>query len=200
MRSPLVPPSDLLYSLLLLNGWYDVNILLCQHCHISHFLSRLRNNSRFHLGPVLNVSSSSFSSDGSGLQRPLEGLREAAGAVLMLGCDIRDVRRLFGLLGRLGLLLPHLHWVLGDGQRVEELRGDGLPVGLLAHGGMGPPSLEHYVQDGLELVARAVGAAALTDPALALIPGTTNCMAMQHGNFSSGVYLARLVVMSWWSE
>ena len=128
-------------------------------------------------------------------------LREAAGAVLMLGCDIRDVRRLFGLLGRLGLLLPHLHWVLGDGQRVEELRAEGLPVGLLAHGGMGPPSLEHYVQDGLELVARAVGAAALTDPALALIPGTTNCMAMQqHGNLSSGVYLARCVVMSWWSR
>lgn len=89
------------------------------------------------------------------------------------------------------MTLPEFHWVLGDSQNVAELRTEGLPLGLLAHGVMGSPSLDHYVHDSLELGARAVGSAAQDNPALALIPGTTNCMDKQQSNGSSGEYLAR---------
>lgn len=74
---------------------------------------------------------------------------------------------------------------------MAELRTEGLPLGLIAHGVMGSPSFDHYVRDSLELVVRAVGSAAQENPALALIPGTTNCMAAQQSNGSSGEYLTR---------
>ncbi len=74
---------------------------------------------------------------------------------------------------------------------MAELRTEGLPLGLLAHGVMGSPSSDHYVLDSVEFVARAVGSAAQKNPALALIPGTTNCMDVQQSNGSSGEYLAR---------
>jgi ionotropic glutamate receptor NMDA 3A len=126
--------------------------------------------------------------------RRLEALRDPLSAsstvaVVTFGCEMREVRRLWTLATR--MMLPDFHWVLGDSQNVAELRTEGLPLGLLAHGGMGSPSLDHYVQDALELVARAVGSAALENPAMALIPGTTNCMDLQGRNGSSGAYLAR---------
>lgn len=123
--------------------------------------------------------------------RQLEALREPSSTtgVVTFGCDIREVRRLWTLATR--MTLPEFYWVLGDSQNVAELRTEGLPLGLLAHGVMGSPSLDHYVHDSLELVARAVGSAAQEDPALALIPGTTNCMDVQQSNGSSGEYLAR---------
>ena len=64
-------------------------------------------------------------------------------------------------------------------------------MGLLAHGRMAQPSLDHYVQDALELVTRAVGSAAIISPELALIPGITNCMAIEEKNLTSGKYLSR---------
>jgi len=89
------------------------------------------------------------------------------------------------------MTLPEFHWVLGDSQNVAELRTEGLPLGLLAHGVTESPSLDHFVHDSLELVARAVGSAAQQNPALALIPGTTNCMDILKSNSSSGEYLSR---------
>uniref|UniRef100_A0A8C5CB89 Glutamate receptor n=2 Tax=Gadus morhua TaxID=8049 RepID=A0A8C5CB89_GADMO len=131
-----------------------------------------------------------------GVMRRLEALRDPLSAsstvaVVTFGCEMREVRRLWTLATR--MMLPDFHWVLGDSQNVAELRTEGLPLGLLAHGGMGSPSLDHYVQDALELVARAVGSAALENPAMALIPGTTNCMDLQGRNGSSGAYLARFL-------
>lgn len=231
MRTVEAPLSLLLYNLLMMNGWWDISILLCQEWNISDFLILIKNNTRFHLGTLVNLttlstsssslsspsaasgvptgaeglpltyftsaasSSSSASSSKSDLQqalmRKLEGLREPSSirGVVTFGCDIREVRRLWALATR--MTLPEFHWVLGDSQNVAELRTEGLPLGLLAHGVMGSPSLDHYVQDSLELVARAVGSAAQENPAMALIPGTTNCMDAQQINGSSGEYLAR---------
>lgn len=123
--------------------------------------------------------------------RQLEALKEPSSitGLVTFGCDIRDVRRLWTLATR--LTLPDFHWVLGDTQNVAELRTEALPLGLIAHGVMGSPSLDHYVHDSLELVARAVGRAAQENPVLALIPGTTNCMDVQQRNGSSGEYLSR---------
>ncbi|AWP15037.1 putative glutamate receptor ionotropic NMDA 3A [Scophthalmus maximus] len=208
MRTAEAPPSRLLYSLLMMNGWWDISVLLCQEWDISHFLLLIKNNTRFHLGTLVNLtttastsspSSSPLSSSGlasdqqQALMRQLEALREPSSTkgVVTFGCDIREVRRLWTLATR--MMLPEFHWVLGDSQNVAELRTEGLPLGLLAHGVMGGPSLDHYVHDSLELVARAVGSAAQENPSLALIPGTTNCMDVQESNGSSGEYLARFL-------
>lgn len=238
MRTVEAPPSRLLSTLLMMNGWWDFSILLCQEWDISDFLLLIKNNTRFHLGTLVNLtstastssppsSSSSHSGVASGvatgaeassssssslpyfspsatsstssvksdqqqaLMRQLDALREPSStrAVVTFGCEIREVRRLWTLASRMAL--PEFHWVLGDSQNVVELRTEGLPLGLLAHGVMGSPSLDHYVHDSVELVARAVGSAAQVNPALALIPGTTNCMDVQQSNSSSGEYLSR---------
>ncbi|XP_029921835.1 glutamate receptor ionotropic, NMDA 3A [Myripristis murdjan] len=237
MRTAEAPPSRLLYSLLSMNGWWDVSVLLCQEWDISDFLFLIKNNTRFHLGALVNLtaaatssspasssaaasgaatgseapsssssslpyfpsgasspaSPSSKSDQQQALMRHLEALREptTTTGVVTFGCEIREVRRLWTLATR--MMLPEFHWVLGDSQNVAELRTEGLPLGLLAHGVMGSPSLDHYVHDSLELVARAVGIAAQQDPALALIPGTTNCMDVQQGSANSGTYLARFL-------
>ncbi|XP_054896561.1 glutamate receptor ionotropic, NMDA 3A [Poeciliopsis prolifica] len=235
MRTVAAPPSQLLYYLLMMNGWWDFSIVLCQEWKINDFLFLIKNNSRFHLGTLVNLTkttlpplpsslsslaeattnpvgvevqhpsypsptASSYSSNSSSksdqqqaLMKQLEALREHSSTrgVVTFGCDIREVRRLWTLATR--MTLPEFHWVLGDSQNVAELRTDGLPLGLLAHGMMESPSLDHYVQDSLEFVARAVGSAAQENPALALIPGTTNCMDAQQSNGSSGEFLARFL-------
>ncbi|TKS84282.1 Glutamate receptor ionotropic, NMDA 3A [Collichthys lucidus] len=243
MRTVEASPSRLLYSVLMMNGWWDISVLLCQEWDISDFLILIKNNTRFHLGTLVNLtatastvpqSSSSLSYSGlasglatgteassslaslpyfspaasssassstsssksdqqQALMRQLEALREPSSTtgVVTFGCDIREVRRLWTIATR--MMLPEFHWVLGDSQNVAELRTEGLPLGLLAHGVMGSPSLDHHVHDSVELVARAVGSAAQENPALALIPGTTNCMDVQQSNSSSGEYLARFL-------
>uniref|UniRef100_A0A3Q3N429 Glutamate receptor n=1 Tax=Labrus bergylta TaxID=56723 RepID=A0A3Q3N429_9LABR len=175
MQTVEAPPSRLLYSLLMMNGWWDISVLLCQEWDISDFLLLIKNNTH---------ASSSLSS------LPYLEPSSTTG-VVTFGCEIREVRRLWTLATR--IMLPDFHWVLGDSQNVAELRTEGLPLGLLAHGVMGSPSLDHYVHDSVELVARAVGSAAQENPALALIPGTTNCMDVQQSNGSSGEYLARFL-------
>lgn len=227
MRTVEAPPSRLLYSLLMMNGWWDISVLLCHDWDISHFLLLVRNNSRFHLGALVNLTTAALSASLSpqggaeelsllpsfppaafspaspsstpssrsdqhlALMRELEALREhsTTRGLLMFGCNIREVRRLWTIASRMSL--PEFHWILGDSQNVAELRTEGLPLGLLAHGVMSSPSVDNYVHDSLELVARAVGSAALEDPALALIPGTNNCMDVQENNGTSGEYLSR---------
>ncbi|XP_054612276.1 glutamate receptor ionotropic, NMDA 3A isoform X2 [Dunckerocampus dactyliophorus] len=235
MRTVEAPASRLLSSLLMMNGWWDISVLLCQEWDISDFIFLIKNHTRFHLGALVNLtgstsalpssslsnsggtlrmaagpatSSSSFShhlsssSDSASstkmdqqqaLMQQLGALREHSSTVgvVTFGCEIREVRRLWTLATR--MTLPEFHWILGDSQNVAELRTEGLPLGLLAHGVMASPSLDHYVHDSLELVARAVGSAAQENPALALIPGTTNCMDVQQSNGSSGGYLARFL-------
>ncbi|XP_061836905.2 glutamate receptor ionotropic, NMDA 3A [Nerophis lumbriciformis] len=230
MQAVEAPASRLLYSLLMLNGWWDISVLLCQEWDVRDFFSLIKNNSRFHLGAFVNLTTStsapslptsagalgvatgaetssfshhlSSSSDSASstkvdhqqaLMRQLEALREPSSTkgVVTFGCDIREVRRLWTLATR--MTLPEFHWILGDSQNVAELRTEGLPLGLLAHGVMASHTLDHYVHDSLELVARAVGSAAQVKPALALIPGTTNCMDVQQSNGSSGEYLTRFL-------
>ncbi|XP_041915879.1 glutamate receptor ionotropic, NMDA 3A [Alosa alosa] len=195
MRNPPTPMADLIFALLSMNSWYDVSLLQCREQNVSDFLFLLRNNSRFHLGSVVNVSTNTSSRGDfqASLQRHLEAIKDSTSTVVTFGCDIRDIKRIFAAVAKFGLALPDYHWILGDSQNVEELRTEGLPMGLLAHGRMGAPARDHYVQDALELVARAVGNAALVSPERALIPGITNCMLIDEKNFSSGRYLSRFL-------
>ncbi|XP_030623722.1 glutamate receptor ionotropic, NMDA 3A [Chanos chanos] len=195
MQNPPTPEADLIFSLLSMNNWYDVSLLMCRELNISDFNFLLRNNSRFHLGSVVNIStnSSSKSHFQISLQGHLESIKDSTSTIVTFGCDIRDIKRIFAAVTKFGLMLPDYHWILGDSQNVEELRTEGLPMGLLAHGRMSEPPLDHYVQDALELVARAVGSAAIVSPELALIPSTTNCMNIEERNLTSGKYLSRFL-------
>ncbi|KAF4107914.1 hypothetical protein G5714_010673 [Onychostoma macrolepis] len=194
MQNPQTSQADLIFSLLSMNNWYDVSLVMCQQMNISDFVFLLHNNSKFHLGTVLKISTngSSKSDFQMSLQVQLESIKDSTSTIVTFGCDIRDIRRIFTTIAKFGLILPDYHWIIGDLQNVEELRTEGLPMGLLAHGGMGEPSLDHYVQDALELVARAVGSAATLSPELALIPGITNCLArLETKNLTSGIFLSR---------
>ncbi|XP_077478446.1 glutamate receptor ionotropic, NMDA 3A isoform X4 [Stigmatopora argus] len=234
MQTVEAPAPQLIYSLLMMNGWWDISVLLCQEWDISEFIFLIKNNTRFHLGTFVNLtastsalpssffpnsggalsistvaelssstfshrlSSSAFTSSSKieqqqALMQQLEALREPSSTVgvVTFGCEIGEVRHLWATSTR--ILLPQYHWILGDGQNVAELRTEGLPLGLLAHGVMASPSLDNYVHDALELVTRAIGSAAQENPALALIPGTTNCMDIQHSNRRAGEYLTRFL-------
>lgn len=194
-----VEAGPLVFSLLMRNGWWDISVLLCQDWDINPFLVLIRNYTRFHLGPLVNLSlappSSPSPSSGTWdqqqvLLQQLEVLRGPPSTVALVtfGCPVPELRRLWTLASR--LRLPEFHWVVGDVQKVAQLRPEGLPLGLLAHGVTVSPSQDQYVQDALELVARAVGAAALENAALALIPATTNCLDQQQGG-GSGEHLSR---------
>ncbi|TRY72773.1 hypothetical protein DNTS_006267 [Danionella cerebrum] len=194
MQNPETSQADLIFSLLAMNSWFDVSLLMCQQINISDFVFLLHNNSRFSLGTVLKIStnSSSKSDFHTFLQSQLESIKDSTSTMVTFGCDIRDLKRIFATITKFGLIMPDYHWIIGDSQNVEELRTEGLPMGLLAHGQMDEPSLDHYVQDALELVARAVGSAAVVSPELALIPATTNCLAnLDQRNLSSGAFLSR---------
>lgn len=111
--------------------------------------------------------------------------------MVMFGCDMEKTRKIFEITTRFGVMPPEFHWILGNSQNVEELRTEGLPLGLIAHGKTTQSVFEHYVQDAMELIARAVGTATLIQPELALIPSTTNCMDTAEKNITSGQYLAK---------
>ncbi|XP_058849793.1 glutamate receptor ionotropic, NMDA 3A-like [Acipenser ruthenus] len=195
LQNPFAPQANIVFSLLAMNNWYDVSLVLCQDWNVTDFLSLLQNKSMFHLGSIINITtnSSSKSDVQSSFQAHLESLKETTSTVVTFGCDIRVIKKIFEVITKYGLTLPEYHWILGDSQNVEELRSEGLPMGLLAHGKMAEPVLEHYVQDALELVARAVGTAAYIQPELALIPSTTNCMDIEERNITSGQYLSRFL-------
>nr|XP_055065196.1 glutamate receptor ionotropic, NMDA 3A [Misgurnus anguillicaudatus] len=198
MQNPQTPEADLIFSLLSMNNWYDVSLVMCQEMNISDFVFLLRNNSKFNLGTVIKISTSIYNSSSKTdfqtyLQGQLESIKDSTSTVVTFGCDIRDIRRLFATVAKFGQIIPDYHWVLGDSQNVEELQTEGLPMGLLAHGRMSEPSLDYYVQDALEFVARAVGSAATVSPELALIPGITNCLATETKNLTSGKFLARFM-------
>ncbi|XP_065096654.1 glutamate receptor ionotropic, NMDA 3A [Paramisgurnus dabryanus] len=198
MQNPQTPEADLIFSLLSMNNWYDVSLVMCQEMNISDFVFLLRNNTKFHLGTVIKISTSIYNSSSKTdfqtyLQGQMESIKDSTSTVVTFGCDIRDIRRLFATVAKFGQIIPDYHWVLGDSQNVEELHTEGLPMGLLAHGRMSEPSLDYYVQDALEFVARAVGSAATVSPELALIPGITNCLATESKNLTSGKFLARFM-------
>ncbi|KAA0703699.1 Glutamate receptor ionotropic, NMDA 3A [Triplophysa tibetana] len=195
MRNPQTPEAELIFSLLSMNNWYDVSLVICQQMNISDFVSLLRNNSKFHLGTVIKISTniSSKIDFSTYLQGQLGSIKDSTSTVVTFGCDIKDIRKIFATVAKFGRIIRDYHWVIGDSQNVEELTTEELPMGLLAHGRMSEPSLDHYVQDALEFVARAVGSATTVSPELALIPGITNCLLIEAKNLTSGKFLSRFM-------
>ncbi|XP_056375278.1 glutamate receptor ionotropic, NMDA 3A isoform X3 [Hyla sarda] len=196
IENSLTSNADVTLSILTMNNWYNYSILLCQDdWNITDFLTLTQNNSRFHLGLILNITVNiTLTSDVmSYLQYNLESIKDTTSTIVMFGCDMEDTRRFFEATAQYGIILPEFYWIFGDSQNVDELRTEGLPLGLIAHGTTSASYFEHYVQDAMELVARAVATATMDQPELALVPSTMNCMNRDSLNLTSGQYLSRFL-------
>ncbi|XP_015979386.2 glutamate receptor ionotropic, NMDA 3A isoform X2 [Rousettus aegyptiacus] len=196
LENSLSSDADVTVSILTMNNWYNFSLLLCQEdWNITDFLLLTQNNSKFHLGSVINITANLSSTENlfSFLQIQIDSIKNSTPTMVMFGCNMRSIRRIFQIITQFGVMPPELHWVLGDSQNVEELRTEGLPLGLVAHGKTTQSVFEYYVQDAMELVARAVATATMIQPELALIPSTMNCMDVDTTNLTSGQYLSRFL-------
>uniref|UniRef100_A0A8C4XY19 Glutamate receptor ionotropic, NMDA 3A n=1 Tax=Gopherus evgoodei TaxID=1825980 RepID=A0A8C4XY19_9SAUR len=182
LENSLSSDADVTFSILKMNNWYNFSLMLCQ-------------DSKFQLGSIINITTNLTSTSDllNYLQVHLESIKDTVSTMVMFGCDMEKTRRIFEITTQFGVTPPELHWILGDSQNVEELRTEGLPLGLIAHGKTTQSVFEHYVQDAMELVARAVATATLIQPELALIPSTTNCMDIEETNLTSGQYLSKFL-------
>lgn len=177
-----------------MNNWYNFSLLLCQEdWNITDFLLLTQDNAKFHLGSIINITANLSASEDllSFLQTQLESIQNSTPTLVMFGCHMDSIRRIFEITTQFWVMPSELRWVLGDSQNVEELRTEGLPLGLIAHGKKTKSVFEYYVQDAMELVARAVASATMIQPELALIPSTMNCMDVETANLTSGQYLSR---------
>uniref|UniRef100_A0A8C8RZ92 Glutamate receptor n=1 Tax=Pelusios castaneus TaxID=367368 RepID=A0A8C8RZ92_9SAUR len=195
LENSLSSDAEVTFSILTMNNWYNFSLMLCQEWNITDFLFLAQQSSKFHLGSIINITANLTSTSDllSYLQVHVESIKDTVSTVVMFGCDMEKTRRIFEITTQFGVMPPELHWILGDSQNVEELRTEGLPVGLIAHGKTTQSIFEHYVQDAMELVARAVATATLIQPELALIPSTTNCMDTEEKKFTSGQYLSKFL-------
>ncbi|XP_003216676.2 glutamate receptor ionotropic, NMDA 3A [Anolis carolinensis] len=188
--------ADVTFSILALNNWYNFSLMVCQEeWNITDFLFLTQQSSKFHLGSIINITGNLTSTDDllTYLQVHLENIKDTTSTVVMFGCDMESTRRIFEITTQFGVMPPELHWILGDSHNVEELRTEGLPLGLIAHGKTTQSFFEDYVQDAMELVARAVASATMIQPELALIPSTTNCLNTEEKNLTSGQYLSKFL-------
>lgn len=94
---------------------------------------------------------------------------------LLLGSDPQCAAAVLRGAQRLGLTLPSVQWVLGRPLRPDALQAIGLPLGLLAYGQVQRHPLDAYLKDGLQLLSRAVAAAAELRPELALLGTPLDC-------------------------
>ncbi|KAM8983806.1 glutamate receptor ionotropic, NMDA 3A [Ara ararauna] len=188
--------ADVTFSILAMNNWYNFSLMLCQEeWNITDFLFLTQQSSKFHLGSIINITANLTSASDllNYLQFYLESIKDTTSTMVMFGCDMEKTQRIFEITTQFGVMPPELHWIIGDSQNVEELRTEGLPLGLIAHGKTAQSVFEHYVQDAMELVARAVAAATMIQPELALIPSTMNCMDTDERNITSGQYLSKFL-------
>uniref|UniRef100_A0A452S4X1 Glutamate receptor n=1 Tax=Ursus americanus TaxID=9643 RepID=A0A452S4X1_URSAM len=196
LENSLSSDADVTVSILTMNNWYNFSLLLCQEdWNVTDFLLLTQKNSKFHLGSIINITTNLSSTEDllSFLQVQLESIKNSTPTMVMFGCDMESIRQIFEITTQFGVMPPELRWVLGDSQNVEELRTEGLPLGLIAHGKTTQSVFEYYVQDAMELVARAIATATMIQPELALIPSTMNCMEVDATNLTSGQYLSRFL-------
>ncbi|NXD17083.1 NMD3B protein, partial [Nothocercus nigrocapillus] len=185
---------ELLGSLLRAKGWREVDLVLCQPWAAAGLPALWTHHSQLLLRAVLDLSALGQPGAAGRLRRRLLRLKALAGPVLVLGCDLRRARLLFGAARAAGLPLHELPWLLGSPLGAGDLQTEGLPPGLLAYGEVAQPPLEHFIQDAVELVVRAAGSAARARPDLALPPATGSCDGERRvGAESSGRFLSRFL-------
>lgn len=114
-------------------------------------------------------------------------------SVVLLGSDPECVSSVLRAAQRMAPSLPALQWIMGFPLSPDSLHTLGGPLGLLAYGEVGRKPISFYIRDALQLISRAVSAATMVRPELALIQNVVNCYEKQNRNerHSSGQYLAR---------
>lgn len=200
-----IPASDLAELLLMVlqqSGWYEGMAVLCQGWEEAGLLDLLKlhgntakDNSRWNLRAALNLSGSSLDQIGISdfLEQHFSQDQQPPASVLLLGSDPQCASAVLRSAHDLGLSLPTIHWIMGYPLSPDALHSIGLPLGLLAYGEVDRKPLDFYIQDTLQLVSRAVAAATLVRPDLALIQNMVNCFDKpnKHELPSSGQYIAR---------
>uniref|UniRef100_A0A3B4U6U7 Glutamate receptor n=1 Tax=Seriola dumerili TaxID=41447 RepID=A0A3B4U6U7_SERDU len=116
-------------------------------------------------------------------------------SVLLLGSDPECLSSVLRAAQRLAPSLPALQWIMGYPLSPDSLHTLGGPLGLLAYGEVGRKPISFYIRDALQLIGRAVTAATMVRPDLALIQNMVNCYDKpnRHELPSSGQYLARFL-------
>ncbi|XP_064865997.1 glutamate receptor ionotropic, NMDA 3B-like [Oncorhynchus nerka] len=186
-----IPPSglsELLLAVLQRSGWQERMAVLCQGWEEDGLLELLDLQShlgcganRWQLRALLNLTRAGpaesqiqdFLSEHFRGQGPSQIPPPAA--VLLFGGDPECAAAVLRSAQDLGLTLPMVHWVLGYPLSPDALHSIGLPLGLLAYGEVERKPLDFYIRDALQLVGRAVSAATVVRPDLALIQNMVNC-------------------------
>lgn len=195
--------SDLLMTVLRHSGWREGTAVLCQGWEEARGLLQLLDggseaswdsSSAWHLRALLNLSQSAHDDTQihDFLSRHFRHTQPPA-SVLLFGADPQCAAAVLRSAQELGLTLPMVHWVLGQPLSPDALHAIGLPLGLLAYGEVEQKPLDFYIRDALQLVTRAVTAATVVRPDLALIQNMVNCYDKpnKHEVPSSGQYLSR---------
>lgn len=202
-----IPPSglaELLLAVLQRSGWEDGMAVLCKGWEEAGLLELLelhghtsRDGSRWHLRAALNLShSASDNVDISDfLAEHFSQDQPPPASVLLFGDDPQCASSVLRSAHDLGLTLPTIHWIMGYPLSPEALHSIGLPLGLLAYGEVDRKPLDYYIGDALQLVSRAVAAATIVRPDLALIQNMVNCFDKpnKHELPSSGQYISRYI-------
>ncbi|XP_030630566.1 glutamate receptor ionotropic, NMDA 3B [Chanos chanos] len=206
-----VPPSglaELLLSVLLRSGWQGGSALLCSDWGNMGILEQLEEQGRlgldglhWHLWETLNLSQPNDAvlqeKQVAELLSQLLGRTPSglASSLLLFGSDPECVATVLRSAHQLSLTLPSLHWIIGYPLTLDTLQSIGAPLGLLAYGEVNRKPLNSYIRDALQLIGRAVFAATMVRPDLALIQNMVNCFDKpnKHEVPSSGQYLARFL-------
>lgn len=200
--------SDLLLTVLQRSGWREGTVVLCRGWEEAQGLLQLLDigsESRaswdggggvtWHVRALLNLTQSAHDDTQihDFLSRHFKQNQPSPAAVLLFGADPQCAAAVLRSAQDLGLTLPMVHWVLGQPLSPDALHAIGLPLGLLAYGEVERKPLDFYVRDALQLLTRAVAAATMVRPDLALIQNMVNCYDKpnKHEVPSSGQYLSR---------
>ncbi|XP_062452131.1 glutamate receptor ionotropic, NMDA 3B [Rhea pennata] len=193
-QSSLETLVDVLASVLQANDWHEVNLVLCHPWDVASFLGLWTHRTQLFLRAVLDLSYLDEPGATRRLRQHLHRFQVLSSPVLVFGCNLQRARLVFQAAEASGLPPQEFHWLLGSPLSASELQTEGLPLGLLAYGEVNRPPLEHFIQDAVELVSRAIAGAAHVRPDLTLIPTTVNCNdERQEGTESSGLFLSRFL-------
>ncbi|KAM9355448.1 glutamate receptor ionotropic, NMDA 3B-like [Pholidichthys leucotaenia] len=188
-------------------GWDEGGDGLLTH------LQRHSDSSAWHLWDIINLTRITGSRDrraGSSEERREDQMEEEAlkiistrflrspspiSSVLVLGSDPECLSSVLRAAQRLAPSLPALQWIMGYPLSPDSLHTLGGPLGLLAYGEVGRKPISFYIRDALQLIGRAVTAATMVRPDLALTQNTVTCYEKpnRHVLPSSGQYLARFL-------
>ncbi|XP_054907767.1 glutamate receptor ionotropic, NMDA 3B [Poeciliopsis prolifica] len=197
--------SDLLLAVLRRSGWREGTVVLCRGWEEAGGLLRFLDSQTsgpwdrsgavtWHLQALLNLTQSAHDDTQihDFLSRHFRRNRPPPAAVLLFGADPECVAAVLRSAQDLGLTLPLVHWVLGQPLSPDVLHTLGLPLGLLAYGEVDRKPLDFYIRDALQLITRAIAAATVVRPDLALVQNTVSCHDASEAP-TAGRYLSRFL-------